>query len=435
MIQKRTLQTILIFLLLTSFVFFSKAFAVPDETYEKLRIFSDVLTIIEKNYVEDVDVENLIYDAIRGMLSDLDPHSSFMSPDVYRELQVETQGSFGGIGIEITMRNGVLTIVAPIEDTPAFRSGLKAGDQIVKIEGKSTKNMTLFDAVKNMRGKAGTEIRITIVRKGFKEPRDFILTRDIIQIRSIKSKKIEEDIGYIRITQFQETTADDFTKALTELESEDTPLQGLILDLRNNPGGLLDQAVKISDEFIESGLIVYTEGKTESQRMEFRATKNSHQHDYPLIVLVNAGSASGSEIVAGALQDQGRALILGTPTFGKGSVQTIIPLSDGAGVRLTTAKYYTPSGRTIQAKGISPDIVVEDRIEKPSKAEEAPRIMREKDLQEHFEEPETVEEEAEEKEEEEDKVEGEEIDLPLQRAVQLIRSWEIFKNAQNLQEL
>ncbi|MDX1779006.1 MAG: S41 family peptidase, partial [Thermodesulfobacteriota bacterium] len=318
--------------------------AETDEMYEKLKVFSDVLTIIQKNYVEDSNPEDLIYGAINGMLRTLDPHSSFMRPDFYKELQVETKGSFGGLGIEITMKKGILTIVSPIEDTPAFRVGLKAGDKIVKIEDETTENMTLLDAVKKMRGPAGTEVTISIMREGFLEPREFTITREIIHIKSVKYKSLEEGtIGYIRLSQFQEDTGEEFKKALATLEGGDTPLKGLVIDLRNNPGGLLDQAVKVSDEFLEEGLIVYTQGKLEGQQMSFTAQPNENPHDYPIIVLVNGGSASGSEIVAGALQDHNRAVILGTTTFGKGSVQTIIPLEDGSGLRLTTARYYTPS--------------------------------------------------------------------------------------------
>lgn len=393
-----------------------------DEIYEKLKVFSEVLSIIQKNYVEETTAEDLIYGAINGMLKTLDPHSSFMLPDLYKELQVETKGSFGGIGIEITIRTGVLTIVSPIEDTPAFRAGLQAGDKIVKIEGESTREMTLFDAVKKMRGPNGTKVTISIMREGFLEPEDFTLTREIIRIKSVKHKLLEDDIGYVRLSQFQERTADEFSKALDTLEKGDKPLRGLILDLRNNPGGLLNQAVKICDEFIYEGLIVYTQGRNEGQQMQFSAHPNKKPHNYPIIILVNGGSASGSEIVAGALQDHNRAVILGTTTFGKGSVQTIIPLDDGAGLRLTTARYYTPRGTSIQATGIVPDVIVkEKRVHRKEEKREL-NFIKEKDLEGHFE-PEGAAKETTASEEEEE----EEKDIPLARAVQLLKSWSILK--------
>jgi carboxyl-terminal processing protease len=403
--------------------------AETDEMYEKLKVFSDVLTIIQKNYVEDSNPEDLIYGAINGMLRTLDPHSSFMRPDFYKELQVETKGSFGGLGIEITMRKGILTIVSPIEDTPAFRVGLKAGDKIVKIEDETTENMTLLDAVKKMRGPAGTEVTISIMREGFLEPREFTITREIIHIKSVKYKSLEEGtIGYIRLSQFQEDTGEEFEKALATLEGGDTPLKGLVIDLRNNPGGLLDQAVKVSDEFLEEGLIVYTQGKLEGQQMSFTAQPNENPHDYPIIVLVNGGSASGSEIVAGALQDHNRAVILGTTTFGKGSVQTIIPLEDGSGLRLTTARYYTPSGRSIQATGIVPDVVVKNQTFHIPEEKKALRMIKEKDLKGHFEPEDKTEETAVSEEETEEAEKGSE-DPQLDRAVQLLQSWHIFKQS------
>jgi carboxyl-terminal processing protease len=390
-----------------------------DEVYEKLKIFSEVLSIIQKNYVEETTSENLIYGSINGMLRTLDPHSSFMPPDVYKELQVETKGSFGGIGIEITIKEGVLTIISPIEDTPAFRAGLKAGDSIVKIDGVSTENLSLFDAVKKMRGPTGTKVTISIMREGFTEPQEFALSREIIRITSVKHKLLEESIGYLRISQFQEKTEEEFSKALDTLEKGTTPLTGLVLDLRNNPGGLLDQAVKVCDEFLEQGLIVYTQGRNEMQQMKFTATPNKKPHSYPLIVLVNAGSASGSEIVAGALQDHNRAVIVGTTTFGKGSVQTIIPLEDGSGLRLTTARYYTPRGISIQAKGIIPDVVVKEGVTLKKDEKKETKMIKEKDLEGHFEPEETPKEAT--------VTDNEEADIPLARAVQLLKGWHILK--------
>jgi len=405
---------------------YGKLKAQTDEIYGKLKVFSNVLSIIQKNYVEETNPEDLIYGAINGMLRTLDPHSSFMLPDLYKELQVETKGSFGGIGIEITIRKGILTIVSPIEDTPAFRAGLKSSDKIVKIEDESTENMTLLDAVKRMRGPAGEKVTISIMREGFTEPKDFTLTREIIRIKSVKYKSLEEDtIGYIRLSQFQEKTGAEFNKALDALEQGDKSLTGLILDLRNNPGGLLDQAVKICDTFIDQGLIVYTQGRIEGQQMKFSAHPNKNPHDYPIIVLVNGGSASGSEIVAGALQDHNRAVILGTPTFGKASVQTIIPLDDGSGLRLTTARYYTPNGKSIQATGIIPDVIVKETAFHSKEEKEKIRYIKEKDLKGHFE-PEGIKEEITTTKEEDEKEEEEE-DPQLVRATQLIKSWHIFK--------
>ncbi|MCD6353150.1 MAG: S41 family peptidase [Proteobacteria bacterium] len=404
--------------------------AVTDKNYENLKTFSEILYTIQKDYVEETDVDTLIKGAINGMLRTLDPHSSYMSPDLYKEMQVETKGKFGGLGIELTIKEGTLTVVAPIEDTPAFRVGIKTGDQIVKIETESTKNMTLMDAVKKLRGKKGTKVTISIMREGVTRPQDFTITRDVIEIKSVKFKVLNEKIGYIRVTQFQEQTIKEFRKACSEIEAKVPSLLGLILDLRNNPGGLLQQAVKMADEFIDSGLIVYTEGRSKDQRMEFKAQQNKKKHDYPLIVLVNAGSASGSEIVTGALQDHARALILGTPTFGKGSVQTIIPLDDGSGLKLTTARYFTPNGRSIHAKGIDPDVVVEDYIEGLEK--DAPKIhfLREKDLENHIinsEDVEKIEKSEDEKEDKETKKEVINNDPPLNRAIELLKGWEVFQ--------
>ncbi|MBZ0254229.1 MAG: S41 family peptidase, partial [Candidatus Methylomirabilis sp.] len=277
-----------------------------DKPYENLKIFTDVLTIVSRNYVEPPESKDLVYGAIKGMLDTLDPHSSFMPPDVYQELKVETKGSFGGLGIEITVEKGILTVVSPIEDTPAYRAGIQAGDQIVKIDGESTQDLSIFDAVKKMRGPKDSPITITIWREGFEEARDFTIVRDDIRIQSVKSRVLEPGFGYVRITTFQEKTGDDLEKQLNALEDGQNGLKGLVLDLRNNPGGLLDQAVKVSDEFLDSGLVVYTDGRIESQRMKFHAKPDPRPREYPMVVLVNGGSASASEIVAGALQDHKR---------------------------------------------------------------------------------------------------------------------------------
>jgi carboxyl-terminal processing protease len=328
-------------------------------TYENLRLFTEVLSIVQSQYVDEVAPKDIIYNAIKGTLRGLDPHSSFLDPEMYREMQVETSGSFGGLGIEITLRDDVLTVVAPIEGTPAYRAGIQPGDRILKIEGLSSKDMQLSDAVKRMRGKPGSKITISIVREGWAEPKDFLITREQIRVHSVRDNQLEPGIEYIKLRQFQEQTANDLETSL-EKYAKDGKIQGLVLDLRNNPGGLLTSAVEVTEKFLESGkLVVYTEGRVRNQNMRFSSNAKRVFSDFPIVVLVNQGSASASEIVAGALQDWGRAVVIGTQSFGKGSVQTIIPLSDGSGLRLTTAKYFTPKGRSIHGKGITPDIIVE----------------------------------------------------------------------------
>jgi carboxyl-terminal processing protease len=392
--------------------------AVENEDYEKLKIFTDVVGIIQENYTEEVDTTELIYGAVRGMLRGLDPHSSFMTSEEYKEMQVDTKGAFGGIGIEIGIREGVLTVIAPIEDTPAFRAGVKAGDRIIKIEDKHTKDMSLTDAVKLMRGPKGTNVTIWVMREGFEELKPFELTRAIIKVKSVKSRVLEDGFGYVRIAQFQEKTSAEIEKALVGLGSKDGKLKGLVIDLRSNPGGLLQQAVAVSDKFLKSGVIVSTKGRASGQDMDYEAKMSGTHSGFPIIVIVNGGSASASEIVAGALQDHKRAIILGTATFGKGSVQTIVPLADGSAVRLTTSKYYTPSGRSIQAKGIEPDIVV---------GEEITGHIKEKDLEGHLEgeAPPEEEEKIKVKEPSGPRLDGE--DIQLKRAIDYLKSWYIFK--------
>ncbi len=328
-------------------------------TYEQLKLFTDVLAIIQNQYVDETEPREVIYGAVRGMLRALDPHSSFMDPESYREMQVETSGSFGGLGIEITIRDDQLTVVAPIEGTPAWRAGIQPGDRIVKIEGLATKDMSLPDAVKRMRGPKGTKITITVAREGLKEQIDVVLVREVIQVQSVRAQELEPGIGYIRVRQFQERTAPDLVAAVEKFEKTGR-LGGLIVDVRSNPGGLLSSAVEVSEEFLGDGkLIVYTEGRVRNQNMRFTAHAKRAITEVPLVVLVNQGSASASEIVAGAIQDHGRGVVIGQQTFGKGSVQTIIPLADGSGLRLTTARYFTPKGRSIHGKGITPDIVID----------------------------------------------------------------------------
>jgi carboxyl-terminal processing protease len=340
--------------------------AVSQVTYEKLKVFSEVYALVKQNYVEDVDDKDLLYGAIHGMMDALDPHSSFMPPDAFKEMKVDTRGEFGGIGIEITRAEGAIKVVSPIEDTPAFRAGIKAGDLIVKINKETTQDMTLMDAVKIMRGKPGTSLKLTIVRQEEKEPLTFSINRDIIKIRSVKYRMEQGNIGYVRVIQFNEQVNTLLEEAVEKLKKEASKegnkegLNGLVLDLRNDPGGLLDQAVQVSDAFLDGGRIVYTKGRIAGKDMSFDAQEGDILNGAPIVVLINAGSASASEIVSGALQDHKRAVIMGTPSFGKGSVQTVVPLSDGSGLRITTAHYYTPSGRSIQAKGIVPDIEVED---------------------------------------------------------------------------
>ncbi len=368
-----------------------RANALPAETYEDLETFANVLAIVQKNYVEPVSTKRLIDGAITGMLASLDPHSAYLTPDLYRDLQVETRGSFGGLGIEITVRNGMLTVVAPIEDTPAYKAGLKSGDEIIKINDDFTKDMTLTDAVKRMRGPKGSKVSLTIHREGLPDLFSVSVTRDVIKIKSVKAKDLPGGYGYVHVTTFQENTDDDVEHALAGFAKGDHGrIKGVVLDLRDDPGGLLNQAVKVADEFLNGGMIVYTEGRLENQRQKYFAHKKGEFADFPMVVLVNGGSASASEIVAGALQDHRRAVVVGTQTFGKGSVQTILPLDDKSALRLTTARYFTPNGRSIQAVGITPDVDVE--LPKPTLAsleipggavEEHPEI-RESDLPHHF---------------------------------------------------
>lgn len=405
--------------------------AVPGSTYESLKVYTDVLSIVQENYAEEVDTKDVIYNSLKGMVKNLDPHSSFMTPDEYKEMQIDTKGSFGGIGIEIGMKDNILTVIAPIEDTPAHKAGLLAGDKIVKIGEKSTKDMPLSEAVNMMRGPKDTPVTIHIMREGFTAPKPFVITRAVIKVKSVKFKMLDEGFGYVKLNQFQERTTEELDKALKDLteQSEGKKLRGLILDLRNNPGGLLQEAVSVSNEFIDSGLIVYTKGRAAGQNMTFNADAARSQPEYPMIVLVNNGSASASEIVAGALQDHKRAIILGVPTFGKGSVQTIIPLSDGSAVRLTTSKYYTPSGRSIQARGIEPDIVVG----------EVPKgHLKEADLEGHLaaEGPEVKKEVKKPEPEKPVKTEEAQVkltdngeDIQLKRAVEYLKSWYIFKGS------
>ena len=364
---------------------FSRTLSASDEeTYRGLKTFSEVIEQIERNYVDPVDSKDLIEKAIEGMVRSLDPHSSFMPPDELEELRVGTKGEFGGIGISIVMRDGYVTVISPIEGTPAYKAGIKTWDRIIKVDGEPTRD--LRDAVKRMRGPKGTPVTVTVMRKGLADPIDFNLVRDIIEVESVRSLMLEPGYGYVWITNFQEDTTEELEAALEKLESgEKPPLKGLILDLRDNPGGLLPQAISVSEMFLNSGKILTIEGRLKQHTKVFEAHPADVPRNYPMVVLINGGSASASEIVAGALQDNKRAVLLGTTSFGKGSVQTVETLYGGYGLKLTVARYFTPSGRSIQAKGIEPDIVVSRRVleegEEPSADDGR---IHEKDLKNHL---------------------------------------------------
>lgn len=349
----------------------------PQLPIDDLRVFAEVFGKVKSDYVEPVEDKKLINEALSGMLQGLDPHSTFMDADAYKDLQAGTQGEFGGLGIEVAMEDGLVKVVTPIEDSPAYKAGLKSGDLISKLDDTQVRGLTLNDAVKKMRGTPDTKITLTVLRKGEEKPLTFTLTRAIIKSQSVKNKLIEPDYAYVRVTQFQEHTGEDLAKTLKNLREQNKgPFKGLVLDLRNNPGGLLDAAVGVSAAFLpKNDLVVYTEGRVADSKMRLSATPSDYarrgKSDYlkdlpeeykkvPIVVLINAGSASASEIVAGALQDHKRATILGIQSFGKGSVQTILPMNNGSAIKLTTARYFTPAGRSIQAKGIVPDILVED---------------------------------------------------------------------------
>ena len=358
----------------------------PTNRYENIETFQKVLHFVEQNYVEPVDNRQLIQGAIKGMLDTLDPHSNFLTPQVFRDMKIETSGKFGGIGIEIGMKENVLTVITPIEDTPAWRVGIKPNDRIVKIDQESTKGMTLMEAVAKMRGKSGSSVSLSIYRDGVRGVREFQVKREIIKIQSVKSELLETGYGYVRLTNFSETAARDIRSALESMEKKSQGnLAGLVLDLRYNPGGLLEQAVDVSSLFMDEGVVVSTIGRDKNQKEVKYSRKGMARKDLPLAVLVNGSSASAAEIVAGALQDNNRALILGQPTFGKGSVQTVMELGQEMGLKLTIARYYTPSGRSIQEKGVQPDVVLEDFDSKVlAEARRTEESLREKDLKRHM---------------------------------------------------
>ncbi|MBW2498582.1 MAG: S41 family peptidase [Deltaproteobacteria bacterium] len=437
------------------------------QRYEDLALFTSVLELVRNNYVDAVDEHELLMSAMRGILEGLDPHSAFMTPEAYEDMQVETKGEFQGLGIEISKEPGTfIEVVAPIDGTPAKRAGIRARDRITSIcpteppedweeECRGTADMSLFDAVGLMRGRKGTTISIYVIREGMSEPQRYDIKRDTVKVASVRARMVEPGYGYVQITSFQERTGDDVRERLAELREEsEEPLAGLVLDLRDNPGGLLNQAVEVADQWLREGLVVYTQGRDESERTEYRASDREIEVDYPMVVLVNEGSASASEIVAGALQDHHRAMVLGVSTFGKGSVQTVYPLEGGAGLRLTTALYYTPSGRSIQEVGISPDFVVRQNdaaiVGIPQR-----RRVRERDLQGHFtqedatglesgEAPDPGEAPSETDEEgaapdDADRAatagpDDERPDVQLTRAVELLKSWGYFEELRRQRE-
>jgi len=413
--------------------------------YEDLSLFTNVLTHVRRNYVEPIDEGKLVRGAIRGMLSELDPHSSFMDADAYTEMQVDTKGEFHGLGIEISKtRDGYIEVVSPIEGTPADRAGIKSRDQIVAIcpterpddwteDCAPTKSMTLFEAVNLMRGRKGTQITIDIFREGFDEPKPFTVTRDVVKVESVSGRLLEPGYAYVRLRAFQERTSRDLTDVLEELHVENVkPFDGVVLDLRDNPGGLLNQAVQVSDVWLSEGLVVYTQGRVDGQRQEFRAAAAGTEPGYPITVIVNEGSASASEIVAGALQDQHRALVVGKKSFGKGSVQTVYPLEGGNGLRLTTALYYTPGGRSIQEVGIVPDIVVESvEAEQVARKSDSRRRLREADLEGHFTHEDAEPTKSDGSTAADDGDASEESDLQLARALEVLKSWTYFERLRN----
>lgn len=390
-----------------------------SESYEELKVFAEVLTQVKKHYVEEVKTNDLVHGAVRGMLKTLDPHSAYMTPEMYKEMRVETKGEFEGLGIQIGIKEHHVTVIAPIEGTPAHAAGIETGDIILKVDETPTKDLTLMEAVQHMRGPKGTSVTLTVRREGAPETLSFTIVRDTIKIRSVRSRLLDDHIGYIRITQFQESTPKDLGKELVKLHDEGS--QGLILDLRNNPGGLLSSAVGVSEQFLKSNTLVVSVKGRDGRKDEYRSSPPMDPPEYPMIVLVNQGSASASEIVAAAMQDWGKAVILGKTTFGKGSVQTILPLSDGSGLRLTTAKYYTPSGESIHSVGVKPDIVVEPKpvtVDEESKEGTSTEgdAGASSDKGADAEKPTDLEAELMKK------------DVQLQKAIELLKTWKVFKD-------
>ncbi len=446
--KKRFLVTVLILLGIGTVTLFTTGFLVghrtayaKSDTYDELKSFTRALELIRANYVEEPDTKELIQGAIRGMVSSLDPHSSYMTERQFKEINMDIKGEFQGVGIQIGIKNQQLTVISPIEDTPADRAGIAAGDKILKINDEWTKDLSIEEAVDRMRGPKGSAVRLLLFREGWDKPKEFKIVRDVIKVQSVKSKMLGDGLGYVKIIQFQGQTAKEVDAALKKLEEKG--MKKLVLDLRNNPGGLLDSSVDVSSLFLDKDkLVVYIQGRRKEDRKDFLAT-GGDVRKYPVVVLVNAGSASASEIVSGALQDQKRAVILGTQTFGKGSVQTVFPLDAGTGIRLTTAKYYTPNGRSIQNVGIAPDIEVKLPTVKEGTNGDGGAghvIVREKDLERHLK-NETIKEPAKAKEKKKGAAEGGEDDfivesvpkddkddIQLQKAIELLKTGDIFKN-------
>ncbi len=366
--------------------FSSAPLAFAKDRYTELQLFTKVLNLVQQYYVEEVDTKKLIYGAIKGMLKELDPHTNFLPPEIYKEFESETSGEFGGLGVEITVKKGILTVISPIEDAPAYVAGIKAGDRIISINGESTKGWSLVEAAQKMRGSNGSKVILGIFRNGFSKPKDFAVVRGTVKIHSVKYTDLEDGYAYIRLTSFIENSSKDFKKKIQEHIKKNKSVKGLVLDLRRNPGGLLDQAVEMSDFFLDKGIIVSTMDRNKKEKQTMYAKSESTLDKFPMVVLMDEYSASASEILAGALQDNKRALIMGQRSFGKGSVQSVVKLGDGSGLKLTVARYYTPSGRSIQAEGIAPDVVVDnlntDVIEKALQNDE---IRREKDITGHLE--------------------------------------------------
>ncbi|MEE4111620.1 MAG: S41 family peptidase [Desulfobacteraceae bacterium] len=415
-----------------------------EETYEGLKLFSEVIELIQKNYVDEVDSKDLIEKAVQGMVRSLDPHSALLPPEAFEDLSIDTKGEFSGIGIHITMRDGFVTVISPIEGTPAYDAGIQAMDRIVRVDDKEVTE--LREAVNMMRGPKGSSVKVTIMREGVADPIEFNLVRDVIPIESVRASKLKPGYAYIRVTNFNSNTVDDLKAALKEIESDPQPLKGLIIDLRDNGGGLLDQSIKVADLFLDQGVILSIKGRQPGNVKEFSATPNDVVRDYPIVILINGGSASASEIVVGALQDHHRALVLGTTTFGKGSVQTVETLREGYGLKLTIARYYTPSGRSIQAKGIEPDIVVRKRFLDESELQnEEDARLKEKDLRNHLEAfpQQELESPPETQSDPEDEMQQQRLlemqhgpltpeklrlDYQVQRALEILVSYDIFKN-------
>ena len=400
---------------------------------DQLRNFSDIFSRIKSDYVEDVEDEVLLEHAIRGMLSGLDPHSTYLSPDEYNELRIGTSGEFGGLGIQVGMEDGFVKVISPIDDTPAYKAGLEAGDLIIRLDEKTVKGLTLNEAVKIMRGKPGTDIELTVVREGVDKPMTFVVTRDIIKVKSVKNRMLDPGYGYIRISNFQSRTAPQLLEAINDLKEENKEnLKGLVLDLRNNPGGVLNAAAEVSDLFINKGKLVYTEGRIDNSHYEYNAKPGDILDGAPVVVLINGGSASASEIVAGALQDHRRAVVMGSKSFGKGSVQTIQELRSGGAVKITTARYFTPNGRSIQGAGITPDIILE-KYKVTSADEDSITSIKEQDLSNHISNPTMSDEEIRQHEKDSEKKKGEKIlateDYQLHEALLLLKGLTIFSKS------